>query len=281
MKPGTVIDQRFVIDRLAGEGGMGTVYRALDRANGDAPVALKVLQRIVQSDVERFRREADTLRFVSHPAVLRYVCDGAHGPDAFLVTEWLDGEDLQERLAREGMTLAETISLARRVASALDAVHEHGLVHRDLKPSNLFLVDRQPEKLKLLDFGLARMGHTASNITQTGVLMGTPGYMAPEQARGDATLDGRADLFALGCVLYKCLTGEAPFHGTHVVATLARILIEDPPAPSTIRGDIPSALDALVMQLLAKEPARRPANARAVLAPVSYTHLTLPTILRV
>lgn len=245
---------------------MGTVYRALDRANGDAPVALKVLQRVVEADVERFRREARMLRVVSHPDVLRYVSDGTHGSDAFLVTEWLEGEDLQARLAREGMTLAETVALARRVASALDAVHERGLVHRDLKPSNLFLVDKQPEKLKLLDFGLARMGNAANNITQTGVLMGTPGYMAPEQARGDVTLDGRADLFALGCVLYKCLTGEAPFHGTHVVATLARILIEDPPAPSTIRGDIPAALDALVLQLLDKDPSRRPADARAVLA---------------
>jgi eukaryotic-like serine/threonine-protein kinase len=267
LKAGAVVSDRFVIERLAGSGGMGTVYRALDRLSG-APVALKVLTRWGEHE-QRFAQEARMLAELNHPAIVRYVAHGetAHG-QPYLAMQWLDGEDLEMRLARSRLTVGESLDVARRVAAGLAAVHERGVVHRDVKPSNVFLVDGALATAKLLDFGIARLEVATSSghrMTRTGIVLGTVAYMSPEQATADETLDARTDVFSLGCVLFECLTGRAAFTGAHVVAVLAKILREQAPRMTQLRPDLPQSLDDLVARMLSKNKALRPANGRAVL----------------
>lgn len=202
---------------------MGMVFQARDLASGER-VAVKVLLHDSPLAAARFARETRILAEFSHPGIVRHIDHGiTSSGQHYLVMEWLEGEDLRARLKRGGLTLAESIELATQVASALAAAHARGVVHRDLKPSNLFLVGDRIDQVKLIDFGLARFDE-ATIMTQEGALMGTPSYMAPEQARGAIELDGRVDVFALGCVLFECLTGERAFSGQQVMATLAKIL---------------------------------------------------------
>jgi hypothetical protein len=173
--------------------------------------------------------------------------------------EWLDGEDLKRRLERASLTLSEAVTLATRVAEALGAAHARGIVHRDLKPSNLFLPEGRVEQVKVLDFGIAQQaGRT--QLTQTGTLIGTPGYMAPEQARSHGPIDARADVFSLGCVLFQCLTGTPAFEGGTVAAVLGKIVFGEAPRVSALWPEVPDDLDALVAQMLSKDPALRPSD---------------------
>ncbi len=215
LQEGDVLADRFVIEHLAGRGGMGAVYRADDRVTG-GPVAVKVLSGS-RGDVGRFAREARVLAELSHPAIVRYVAHGALPNGApFLAMEWLEGEDLADRLARTGLTVAESLAVARRVAEGLGAAHARSIVHRDVKPSNVLLVAGEPARTKLLDFGIVRLdlpsrAAAIPPMTRTGIVLGTVGYMSPEQAVADRALDGRTDVFALGCVLFECLVGEPAF----------------------------------------------------------------------
>src|SRR5262249_53035648 len=149
-------------------------------------------------------------------------------------------------------------------AGALSALHGRGILHRDIKPSNVLLVGGAPEAATLLDLGIARYADATRRMTQTGSVIGTPGYMSPEQARADHDLDPRADVFSLGCVLFECLAGRAAFAGEHAIAILARILLEDAQPPSQSRPGLPRALDELVLRMLAKDRANRPPSAAAV-----------------
>jgi tetratricopeptide (TPR) repeat protein len=266
MMPGQHIDGRFEIEREAGEGGMGTVFRARDRETG-MPVAVKVLLDSGVHDVERFAREVQVLAELQHPSVVRYVAHGAtDGGEPYLAMEWLDGEDLSQRLSRSPLSIPESVELVQLLAEALSGVHARGVIHRDIKPSNVFLCDGRVDQVKLIDFGIARMRYVTRRATRTNMAMGTPGYMAPEQARGDRDVDARADVFSLGCVLFECLTGRAAFAGEHVMAVLAKVLLEEAPRVSEICTDVPTALDRLVARMLSKEPERRPADAAAVVA---------------
>src|SRR5262245_14267032 len=214
---GERIGDRFEVVVPAGAGGAGTVYRARDLLSGGL-VALKFLHEQEVSDAERFAREAIVLAELSHPGIVRYV---AHGETRdgllYLAMEWLEGETLAARLARSPLTLDETVTLGLRVAESLAAAHGRGVVHRDIKPSNLLLADGSLERVKLLDFGLARRAWDSHGPTQPGALMGTPGYMAPEQASGWRDVSPATDVFSLGAVLYECLAGEPPFMGQHIV----------------------------------------------------------------
>src|SRR5690349_19464855 len=222
MLPGDVVDNRFELDRIAGAGAMGTVYRAKDRATGEA-VAVKVLH---SGPTERFIREVRVLAALRHPGIVRYIADGQTAAgELWLAMEWLDGENLAERLARAGLTAQESVELARRVAEALGAAHERHVVHRDVKPSNLFLPGGELDRVKVLDFGVARITDGVTS-TRTGVIVGTPAYMAPEQVRGDKEITARADVFAVGSVLFECLTGRPPFAGETLMAVLAKIAME-------------------------------------------------------
>jgi len=263
MRPGDIAFDRFEIERKAGSGAMGTVYRAKDRLGGE-PVALKVLSGREAVDAERFAREGAVLSALTHPGIVRYVAHGTQGSEHFLAMEWLDGEDLSTRLAREGLTIAESVRLVRRVAEALAIAHRRGVVHRDIKPSNLFLPGHDIDRVKLLDFGIARLTREGRGVTLTGAMLGTPGYMAPEQAQGARDLDTRADVFSLGCVLFKCVTGRAAFSGENVLAVLAKTILEEAPRASELRQDVPQAVDDFIARLLAKDPAKRPVDAAAV-----------------
>jgi hypothetical protein len=263
MTPGEKIADRFVIERRAGSGGTGTVYRTKDTLTGNT-VAVKVLHEGRFHRAERFVAEARVLSELRHPGIVRYVTHGTTiDRDPYLAMEWLEGEDLSARLARERLGLHESIDLVRSVAEALAEAHARGVIHRDVKPSNIFLVDRDIAQAKLLDFGVARIS-SLSGTTRAGALIGTPGYMAPEQARGAKDLDARADVFSLGCVLFECLSGRAPFFAEHVMAVLAKILLEDAPRVREVRGEVPAGLDSLVARMLDKDPKHRPADAATV-----------------
>ncbi|HEX7702648.1 MAG TPA: protein kinase, partial [Kofleriaceae bacterium] len=269
MEPGEVLANRFAIEMIAGTGGMGTVYRARDLAAGGL-VAVKVLAGVGESDAVRFAREAAVLAELVHPGIVRYV---AHGVSAqfehYLVMEWLEGETLHERLSHARLSLTESLTVVHAIAEALSVAHRRGIVHRDLKPMNLFLSLGELARVKLLDFGIARQVAEAGMLTRTGTIVGTPGYMAPEQVRGETELDARTDVFALGCVLYRCLTGTATFGGEGSLAVLAKILVEDVLPPSTHVPEVPPELDALVLRMLAKRPADRPRDAAEVATTLS------------
>jgi serine/threonine protein kinase/tetratricopeptide (TPR) repeat protein len=266
--PGDIVNGRFEIERLAGSGGMGAVYRALDRSTGEL-VAVKVLLEGRTSGESRFEREAQLLSEMRHPGLARYVAHGAMASgERYLVMEWLEGEDLSWRLQRSRLTIEESLLLTSRVAEALEAVHAHGVIHRDLKPSNLFLVGRRVVDVKILDFGVARFGGVTGS-TQTGTMLGTLGYMAPEQARSGQALDSRADVFALGCVLFECLAGVPAFAGAHLMALLAKILFEEAPRVSDLRPEVSDKVDALVARMLSKDPEDRPRDGAAVAAEIA------------
>ncbi|MDI3282248.1 serine/threonine-protein kinase [Polyangium sp. 15x6] len=263
MTPAELFGGRFAIERLASAGGMAEVYRAIDRATG-ARVALKVLHAAGAPFAGHFARESYVLAGLDHPGIVRYVAHGAApSGELFLAMEWLEGEDLAQRLRRGPLSIAETLTLGVRVAEALGAAHARGVVHRDIKPSNLFLPDRDIGRVKILDFGIARPQATRP-ATRTGILLGTPGYMAPEQALGARTVDPRADVFALGCVLYECLVGRPAFEAEHLMVLLSKMLAPEPPRPADLRPDTPAALDEIIARMLSHEPAHRPADGAAV-----------------
>jgi Protein kinase domain len=273
---------RFRVLKLLGEGGMGMVFLA-DDPDLDRRVALKVMKPEAASHEQgrkRFLREARTAAAVEHDNVVAILQVGEDGDVPYLVMPLLKGESLEDRLRRTPkLPSAEAARLGRETAEGLAAAHVVGLVHRDVKPSNLWL-ERLPdghERVKVLDFGLARSVEDAEHLTRTDALMGTAGYMAPEQARAEP-VDGRADLFSLGCVLYRMCTGQMPFRGATLTAVLLQIATHNPPAPNVVDPTVPAALSDLVMRLLSKNPADRPASAREVADALRAIESALPTV---
>jgi serine/threonine protein kinase/tetratricopeptide (TPR) repeat protein len=268
MDVGQVIAERFELRQLAGQGGMGTVWQALDGQTGEL-VALKVLQAQNHIDEGRFAREGRLLAQLSHPAIVRYIdhgsCGPAHGPVQYLAMEWLEGEDLAQRLSRRGLEVGESLALVHTVAEGLAAAHQAGIIHRDIKPSNLFLVQRDPRRAKILDFGIARAIAAGRSVTKTGAMLGTLGYVAPEQACGERNVDARADVFSLGCVFFECVTGVPAFQGPQAMAVLAKILFGEIPKAQDVRPDLPGWLDELVGRLMAKEREHRPGHGQEIL----------------
>src|SRR5262245_16457075 len=201
MEPGDVLRGRFEIEHRVTAGGMAQIFRARDRASQD-PVAVKVMLDGQSQQALRFMREAALLSDLRHPGIVQYVADGTtEAGEPYLVMEWLEGEDLSHRLERGGaLDIHDALTLISQVAGALAVAHERGIIHRDIKPSNLFLLGGHIDRVKVLDFGIARLtGATA--LTRVDTMIGTPAYMAPEQARSERAVDARVDVFALGCVL--------------------------------------------------------------------------------
>jgi eukaryotic-like serine/threonine-protein kinase len=265
MQPGERVAGRFEIVGEAAQGGMGTVFRARDRRDR-RDVALKVLRIAAPGHVARFEREAAILAELRHPNIVEYISHGAT-PDGlrYLVMEWVEGETLAHRLAHAGLTGPAIIAMAIQLCRALSALHARDIVHRDLKPSNVMLVGGDAAQVKLVDLGIARHSAEASRLTRTGFVVGTAGYLAPELVRGrPAAFDGRADLFALGCVLHECFAGVATFRGDSTLAVCAKVLLHDPPPLQAIDPSVPRALDRLVSALLDRQPDRRPASAAVV-----------------
>ncbi|WP_437783786.1 protein kinase domain-containing protein [Sorangium sp. So ce1097] len=264
MTPGERLGARYTIERQAGKGGLGTVYRARDVESG-APVAIKVIREPTPEKRSRFAREARALAALSHPCIVRYI---AHGqtPDGelYLAMEWLEGEDLGARLARGRLEPAAALRVLLRVAEGLAFAHAQGIVHRDIKPQNIFLPGGELERATIVDLGLARLADATTSLTRTGATVGTPSYMAPEQVIGEGEVDARADIYSLGCVLFTCLTGRPPFTAAHPLAMLARVVFEEPPRASSLAPELRPEIDAFVARLLVKEADQRP-DARAVI----------------
>jgi ATP/maltotriose-dependent transcriptional regulator MalT len=264
MLKGAVISGRFEVEHLSGAGGMGQVYRAHDVETGE-PVAIKVLTQAGTAEVERFTREAELLATLHHPGIVRYVGGGATPEGVpYLAMEWLDGETLAERLKRVQLNVGESLALGMRVASALGAVHQRGAVHRDIKPSNIFLRGGYVDDATLIDFGIARPSEGGSQLTLPGAMLGTPGYMAPEQANGVSDVDARADVFSLGCVLFRCLSGSAPFPGTDALSVLLKVVGAEPLRLRDVPLAVPADLDELVAQMLSKSRDARPRDGAVV-----------------
>jgi peroxiredoxin len=241
----------------AGAGGMGTVYMARQRSTGRI-VALKVLGK--NACPVRFAREVDVLARLEHPNIVGYIDHGTTQSGlTWLAMEWLEGTSLHELISSGPMPAKAAARIAADVARGLAAAHAAGVVHRDIKPSNVIVT--RDGVVKIVDFGVAlSREQTIDALTRTGQIVGTPGYMAPEQARADKTIDGRTDLFALGCLLHRCATGRRAFEGDDALALLHSVLTKTTPR---MEG-VPADLDALCVELLAKEMEDRPASASAV-----------------
>src|SRR5712691_8766341 len=230
MVGGDLIADRYELEELVGSGGMSSVFKARDRLL-DRNVALKILHEHHLEDaeyVERFRREARAVAQLSHPNIVTVIDRGEADGRQFIVFEYVDGENLKELLDREGpLPVAEALELASGIARALSFAHEHGLVHRDVKPQNVLLNgDGRP---KVTDFGIARSLDVQKGVTQTGTVLGTSNYIAPEQASGER-VDAQTDVYSRGVVLFELLTGEVPFDGENFVAVAMRHINE--PAPN-------------------------------------------------
>lgn len=253
--------------REIGEGGMGTVYLARHTLIGRT-AAVKVLKPELTGNaaaVERFFNEARAASNARHPGIVEIYDFGQDAADlAYIVMEHLPGESLRARLSRVGrMDVPAALSLARQIARALGAAHAGGVIHRDLKPDNVIVVPDPDvvsgERAKVLDFGIAKLSDadTSGMRTHTGTIMGTPAYMAPEQCRGAGHVDLRADLYALGCMLFEMLCGRPPFSAAGVGELIAKHIYEAPPSPRTFQPSVPIDVDTLVCKLLSKNPEHR------------------------
>jgi tetratricopeptide (TPR) repeat protein len=241
-----------------GAGGMGVVYSA--QTDAGTRVAIKRLHRELADAKSRarFLREADILETLDHPALVRHVAHGSTDDgDPYLVMEWLDGEDLAQRLRRGSLSVEQAVALGRQLASGLAAAHAAGVLHRDVKPTNIFLPDGELERAKIIDFGVAHWRLATRALTRTGGIVGTPGYMSPEQARGEADVDERTDIYSLGCVLYEGLAGQPPFQAKHAIAMLAKILLEDAQPLSELRPDVPARLVAAIAEMMQRNKGER------------------------
>jgi eukaryotic-like serine/threonine-protein kinase len=256
----------YRILRILGAGGMGVVFQAED-SNLRRLVALKVLTPKAAEKPgarERFLREARALARLEHENVVTVHHVGEANGVAYIGMQWLKGHSLDDRLRNpEPIAIRETLRIGRQVALGLAAAHEHGLIHRDVKPANIWIEAAHGGRIKLLDFGLARPMVDAEQLTRSGSIIGTPAYMAPEQANGEK-IDHRCDLFSLGVVLYRLTTGQFPFSGKSPVATLIAVAVKSPAPPESLAIDLPAGLSDLIVQLLVKEPAQRPASANEV-----------------
>jgi eukaryotic-like serine/threonine-protein kinase len=273
---------RFVVEREVGRGGVGIVFRAHDSVSGQA-VALKViaLPGVDAGEEARFRREGRVLAGLHHPNIVRVVAFGQLDEgQPYVAMEWLEGEDLAQRQRRSPLDLARSLIVASEVCEALAAAHAAGIVHRDVKPSNVLLAGSGPGKgndfeVKLVDFGVASAGD--AKLTRTGAIVGTPAYMAPEQARGDGEVDIRADLYALGATLFEMITGRPPHVGPTPIAILARLVTTPAPRLCEVFVDAPARLDELMATLLATAPNERPGSAAEVARELRAIHDELGT----
>ncbi|MFZ5786211.1 MAG: protein kinase domain-containing protein, partial [Acidobacteriota bacterium] len=259
---GLVLHDTYRLERLIGEGSMGAVYEAA-HLRLRRRFAVKLLLPSAAAPAEsmaRFRREAEITSELGHPNIVEVVDfnrtdDGA----TYIVMEHLEGEDLGTRIRRGALDLAEAESILRQAASGLQAAHELGVVHRDLKPQNLFLARRRDEVVvKVLDFGISKVLSSQSRMTRAETLMGTPSYMAPELATGNAVdATPRTDIFGLAAIAFEMLAGQPPYVGVSVLAVLYKVVHEPTPSVRSLCPAVPASVDAVLMQAMAKDPAER------------------------
>ncbi|MFO0755173.1 MAG: serine/threonine-protein kinase [Byssovorax sp.] len=263
---GQTLSQTYTLTRVIGEGGMGRVYEARHTRISGKRFAVKMLHPEFARQPEvlsRFQREAEAAAAVESPHVVDvYDVDRTADGRPFMVGELLQGKELAEYLAEVGkMPVGPAVQVVRQICKALRAAHEKGVVHRDLKPENVFLTgDPAHPVAKVIDFGISKHGDKPGTaLTKTGMIMGTPSYMAPEQARGER-VDHRADIYATGAILYCALTGQRPFDRGDPTATLTAVLTQDPPRPRSIEPSIPEGLEMVIQKAMAKQPEDRHAS---------------------
>jgi serine/threonine-protein kinase len=262
LEPGTQLGE-YQIEAKIGEGGMGVVYAAVHPLIGKR-AAVKVLKaELCRSafNVERFIDEARVVNKIGHPNIVDVFAFGRTTDGrSYFIMEWLKGESLRTRIARTRLDLDEVCAIVKQLARALEAAHEHGVIHRDLKPDNIFLIDVRGDTpiVKLLDFGIAKLAREEHRMerTATGAMVGTPQYIAPEQAKGYA-IDHRVDIYALGGIIFELLTGRPPYVADNAMEMVAKHLMEAVPRASSLTT-VPEPLDDLVLKMLAKDPAGRP-----------------------
>jgi serine/threonine-protein kinase len=252
----------YTIERELGRGGMATVFLAQDLKH-HRQVAMKVLRPEIANAIgaERFLREIETEAQLNHPHILPLFDSGEADGLLYYVMPYVEGESLQDRLDREKqLPLEDALRITRNVAAALAHAHSLGIIHRDIKPGNIML---EGDEAVVADFGIARAVTSAGgeHLTETGITLGTPAYMSPEQAGGEGTIDGRSDVYALGCVLFEMLAGEPPFTGPTAQAIIARHMREEPRSLSVVRPTVPASVEYAVGKALAKVPADRPLTA--------------------
>jgi serine/threonine-protein kinase len=254
---GETIAKRYELQELAGHGGMSSVYRAYD-ALLERNVALKILHEHFSEDeefVERFKREARSVAQLQHPNIVTVIDRGEENGRQYIVFEYVDGENLKELVVRKGrLDMREALEIAIKIARGLAFAHDHGLVHRDVKPQNVLL--NGDDHAKVTDFGIARSIDVEHGVTQTGTVLGSSNYIAPEQASGQP-VSAQTDVYSLGVVLYELLTGDVPFPGESFVAVALKHIHEQPPNVLHVRRDVPLRVAAAIDRALAKDPGRR------------------------
>jgi serine/threonine-protein kinase len=255
---------RYRLERELGAGGMATVYLAEDLKHR-RKVAIKVLRPELSAalGVERFLREIETTANLQHPHILPLYDSGSAEDRLYYVMPYVEGESLRERLAREGrLPLEDALQVAREVIDALSYAHGRGVIHRDIKPENIML---SAGHALVADFGIAKAVAAGGNrLTQTGLAVGTPAYMSPEQALADSSVDARSDLFSLGCVVYEMLTGEPPYSAPTAQQAIARRITEVAPVLATVRPEVGAHLSGVMQRVLASDPSQRPESAAAL-----------------
>jgi eukaryotic-like serine/threonine-protein kinase len=264
LEAGHIVDGKYRIVRQLGEGGMGAVYEG-ENTRIHRRVAIKVLHATSAANAEtvaRFEREAQAAGLIRNDHILE-VLDLGSMPDGdrYMVMEYLDGETLLDRIRRHGkLEPSYVVPVARQFLSALEAAHSAGIIHRDIKPENIFIVRKvgRPDFIKLIDFGLSRFGALepeSLKVTRTGAIIGTPGYMAPEQARGH--VDARSDIYAAGVLLYEAVTGKLPFECTSLHDLLFKISVEAPTPPREHEPSLDEGLEAIILKAIATDPNQR------------------------
>ena len=255
-----VLGSRYRISSKLGSGAFGEVYEAQDTVLGRKVAVKRIRMDALADETQldevktRFLREAQVAAQLSHPNIVTIHDIVSTETTSFIVMELIEGETLQSLLkSKTRLDLDETISILSQTADALDYAHQHKVVHRDVKPANIMIEDSG--RVKVTDFGIAKAESTG-NLTATGNILGTPNYMSPEQAQGE-TLDGRSDLFSLGCIFYECVTGKKPFQDKNVTSILMQIVSEDPPPMGREESDLPASVETVVRKGLAKDPSQR------------------------
>ena len=284
---GQLLDGNYEVLRVIGEGGMGKVYEARHTRLHTKRFAVKLLHHELAREPEvvtRFQREAEAASVLMHPNVVGvYDVNTSADGRPYIVAELLEGEELGKYLDRLGrLPAVEAVHIVRQGCRALAAAHAAGIVHRDVKPENVFLAGPSAT-VKVLDFGISKVAEFSDGLTKTGTVMGTPDYMAPEQARGDR-VDARADIYAVGAILYRALTGRKPFEGSDPMAILTAVLTQEPERPSTLEPSIPLSLELIVQRTMAKNPAQRFASMdmlEQALAPFDSADAQLPAAVAV
>jgi len=273
---GATLSGRYLVTKKVGQGGMGAVYEATHTLIGKRVAVKVLLEKYAQREaiVARLKKEAQLASSIGNEHIID-ITDIGNTDDGrtFVVMEYLEGESLAECLAREHeLTEQRILRIASQSASALAAAHAKGIVHRDIKPENLFLLKRKDQDfVKVVDFGISKSLRSSTEeeevqrLTQTGMVLGTPLYMSPEQARGDENLDHRVDIYALGVIMYESLAGRVPFVGSNYLSVISQVLNEEPKPLREIRPEVSEELEALIAKAMAKDRTQRYADADAML----------------